>query len=130
MSDSLGSPSAQAKQWGMFCHLSALIGICLPFGNIIAPAVLWKVKGGEDPFIEDQGKEAVNFQICLTLVSLALVVLSIIIGFIPVIRMLSALISLVSIVVGLGGLALLIMGGLKANAGERYRYPFIIRLIK
>ena len=32
--------------------------------------------------------------------------------------------------VGIGNLVMCIIGGLKANNGETYRYPFALRLIK
>jgi uncharacterized Tic20 family protein len=103
----------------MFCHLSALLGIWIPFGTLIGPLILWQMKRESDPFIDAQGKEALNFQITVALAMVACFFLMLlIIGF--------ALIGLVCI----GALVLTIIAGIKANDGVAYRYPFTWRLIK
>ncbi|MCB1589446.1 MAG: DUF4870 domain-containing protein, partial [Xanthomonadales bacterium] len=58
-----GSPSAEERQWGLFAHLSALVGFIIPFGSILGPLIIWQIKKNEMPFVDDQGKEALNFQI-------------------------------------------------------------------
>lgn len=114
-----GAPGNEARQWAMFAHLSALIGFFIPFGNIIAPLVIWQIKKAEFPFVDDQGKEALNFQITVLIAVLVCIVLSfVLIG------------MLLLPVVGIAWLVLTIMAGLKANNGETYRYPFTLRLIK
>ncbi|MCB1569390.1 MAG: DUF4870 domain-containing protein, partial [Xanthomonadales bacterium] len=42
----------------MFAHLSALVGIIIPFGNIIGPLIIWQIKKDQFPSVDDQGKEA------------------------------------------------------------------------
>lgn len=47
MNDSLQplyKPSREVCQWAMFCHLSALIGLVFPFGNLLAPLIFWQMK--------------------------------------------------------------------------------------
>ena len=115
----MGAPSAEAKQWAMFAHLSALLGFLIPFGSIVAPLVIWQIKKNEFPFVDDQGKEALNFQITV----LIAVIVSFLLTFV--------LIGLLLLpIVGIAWLVLTIMGGIKANNGETYRYPFALRLIK
>jgi uncharacterized Tic20 family protein len=63
----LPKPSQEVRQWAMFCHLSALLGIWIPFGNLIGPLILWQMKRETDPFIDAQGKEALNFQITVAI---------------------------------------------------------------
>ncbi|WP_440057252.1 DUF4870 domain-containing protein [Pseudomonas fragariae (ex Marin et al. 2024)] len=122
MSDSLqpfSKPPQSARQWAMFCHLWAFAGLMFPFGNLLGPLIIWQLKKDSDPFIDAQGKEALNFQITVAIaatVSMLLVVL--IIGF--------ALLTLV----GIGAAVLAIIAGIKANDGVNYRYPFTLRLIK
>ena len=53
----------QERTWALFCHIGALAGFIFPFGNIIAPLVIWLIKKEEYPLVDDQGKESVNFQI-------------------------------------------------------------------
>ncbi|MCB1555463.1 MAG: DUF4870 domain-containing protein [Xanthomonadales bacterium] len=113
-----GSPTAEERQWALFAHLSALSGFLIPFGNILGPLVIWLIKKDQLAFVNDQGKEALNFQITVmiaVLVSAGLTV--ILIGF------------LLLPIVGIGALVLTIMAAVKANGGERYRYPFTLRLV-
>ena len=116
---SAGTPSADEKTWGMLAHLSALAGFIIPFGNIIGPLVVWLVKKDTMPFVEKQGKEALNFQITVFIAILICIPLMfILVGFVLL------------FVVGIGALVLSIMAGLKAQNGEDYRYPWALRLIK
>ncbi|MDR6960207.1 putative Tic20 family protein [Pseudomonas brassicacearum] len=115
----LPQPSKEARQWAMFCHLSALLGIWIPFGTLIGPLVIWQLKRESDPFIDAQGKEALNFQITVAIASaISLLLMVVVIGFF--------LFGLVAI----GALVLTIIGGVKANEGQPYRYPFTWRLVK
>ena len=114
-----GSPSAEERQWGLFAHLSALVGFIIPFGSILGPLIIWQIKKAEMPFVDDQGKEALNFQITVFLAVIVSAILTVVlIGF------------LLLLVVGLGALVFTIIGGIKANEGVAYRYPFTLRLIK
>lgn len=110
---------ADARQWGLFAHLSALIGLIIPFGNVLGPLIIWQVKKAEMPFVGDQGKEALNFQITVAIAMLICIVLSFV------------LIGLLLLpIVGIAALVFTIIGGIKANEGQYYRYPFALRLIK
>jgi uncharacterized Tic20 family protein len=113
--------SKDARMWSMFCHLAGLAGYVVPIiiSGIIAPLVVWQIKKEDDPFINDNGKEAVNFQISVGIYALVSIPLCFVcIGFI----MLSA--------VAIFNLVFLIIAAIKANNGERYRYPLCIRFIK
>lgn len=113
-----GTPSAAERQWAMAAHLSALVGFLIPFGNLIGPLVVWQIKKSEMPFVDDQGKEALNFQITVTIAALICMLLMVIaIGF------------LLLPIVGVIALIMTVIAGIKANGGERYRYPFTWRLI-
>jgi uncharacterized Tic20 family protein len=112
-----GAPDRDSQQWGMIAHLSALIGFVIPFGNLIGPLVVWQMKK-DMPFVVDQGKEALNFQITVAIAVFVCLLLSLV-----VIGM------LLLPVVGIGALVLTVMAGIKANNGEAYRYPFTLRLI-
>ena len=113
------APSREVRQWAMFCHLSALLGIWVPFGSLIGPLILWQMKREMDPFVDDQRKEALNFQISVAIASaICLLLMVVVIGFF--------LFGLLAI----GALVLTIIAGVKANEGQVYRYPFTWRLIK
>ena len=51
----------------MLAHLAALLGAYMPFGNILGPLVVWLVKRDDSPEIDRAGKEALNFQISVTI---------------------------------------------------------------
>jgi len=119
--------SKDARMWAMFCHLGGLAGLLpiLPaIGSIIAPLIIWQIKKDEFPFVNEQGKEAVNFQISMVLYGLIGSVACLItcIG--------AVLIPVVICVVGIIDLVFLLIAAVKANNGQHYRYPLTIRFIK
>lgn len=118
-SQSPGELSNDAKTWGMLCHLSAFAGYLVPFGNIAGPLVVWLLKKNEDAFIDDQGKESVNFQITITIAA-------ILAGF--SILLLVGIILLPAVL--LFDLVMKIVAAINASNGTWYRYPLSIRLIK
>ena len=121
----VGTPSAEERQWAMFAHLSALAGCIIPFGSIIGPLVIWQIKKNEMPFVDDQGKEATNFNITMLIICVALWIFTIITFGIGILITFPAF-----VLVGLAWLIFTIIAGIKANEGVAYRYPFAIRLIK
>jgi len=114
-------PAAKRDEnmWAMLCHLTALAGFIIPLGNIIGPLVIWMMKKDQFPLVDDQGKEAVNFQISMTIYYIISAILIIVIIGI-VLLVILALFSLVMTIIAM----------MKANNGERYRYPLTIRLVK
>lgn len=107
------------KNWGMLCHLIALLAMPLGFGHILGPLIVWLMKRETHPFIDDQGKESLNFQISMSLYTLvAALSLCIVIGVVllPVIVVLNVI--------------FVIIASIKASSGEAYRYPLTIRLVK
>ena len=122
--------SAEERQWAMFAHLSALVGGLLTsaaggWGTFIGPLVIWLVKKDTMPFVNDQGKEALNFNIPVAINCLALVLLSIVTLGIGLIIAIPAW-----VIVGIAWLVLTILAAVKANEGVAYRYPLTLRLIK
>lgn len=109
------SSSQDDRTMAMLTHLS---GILLGF---IVPLIIWLVNKDNPSkgFLNDQSKEALNFQITLLFVYIIGIILSII--------LIGALINMVAWV---ACLVLSIIAGLKAKEGIAYRYPFAIRLIK
>ena len=113
------APSTEAKQWAFFAHLSALVGFVIPFGSLLGPLIIWQMKKNEMPFVDDQGREALNFQITMAIAFVVCCVLMLIlIGF------------LLAAIVGLVDIIYTIIAAIAANNGQTYRYPFNLRLIK
>lgn len=112
-------PMADKKEqtWAMLCHLSALsLFLGIPFGNIIGPLVLWLVGRNEGELADDQGKEALNFQLSVMLYIVLLLISIIGIILIPVVIV--------------GDIVLTIIATVRASSGEYYRYPWTIRFLK
>jgi uncharacterized Tic20 family protein len=105
--------------WGMGCHLIALSGLLFPPAAVIGPLVFWLIKKDEMEFVNDQGKESLNFQItCAIFFIICFVLLFVVIGFF--------------LMVGLFvfWLVFTILAAVKASNGELYRYPVNFRFIK
>ena len=116
---SLVEQDKRARDWAMFGHLSGLVGWSLiPLGNLIAPLVIWQLRKDELPFAGEEAKEALNFQISLSIYFVVAVLLCVVlVGFLLVPA------------IYIGGVVLTIIGGIRASNGERYRYPFTLRLV-
>lgn len=110
----------QTDTWGMLCHLTALSAyVGIPFGHIVGPLVIWLIKKDELPFVDDQGKESLNFEISMSIYALIAGLLCLIlIGFVLLFALIIAHVVFV------------ILATVKASNGERYRYPLTIKFIK
>ena len=113
------TPSYEVRQGAMLCHLAAFLGFVFPFGSVVGPLILWQMKKEVDPFIDDQGKEALNFQITVAIAWIACIVLAFaVIGF------------FLMVALAIATVVLTIIGSIKANKGIVYHYPLTWRLIK
>lgn len=115
------NPQAKEEQnWAMICHLAALAGFVIPLGNVLGPLVVWLIKKDTMPLVDVHGKEALNFQITVTIA----MVISILLMFV--------LIGILLVfVVGIGALVLTILAAVKVSNGQLdYKYPFAFRLVK
>ena len=125
------APPQEERTWALFAHLSVLVGGLVTygwaasFGSFLGPLIIWLVKKDTMPFVADQAKEALNFGITLTILCVALLMLTILsLG-------IGALVTVpLFILIGLGALVLVIVAAIKANEGVAYRYPITLRLIK
>jgi uncharacterized protein len=112
-----GAADANARQWAMIAHLSALAGLVIGL-NWLGPLLVYLVKKDEHPFIADQSREALNFNLSVfvyVIVSAILIVL-----FIGILLLPAVLIA---------WLVLTVIAAMRANNGEQYRYPLTIRLV-
>lgn len=101
------------KNMAMLCHLLAI------FTSFIGPLVIWLIKKDESPFVNEQGKEALNFQITVIIAMCVSGLLTFVcIG------------ALLIPVVGVVDLVFCIMATVKTSRGETYRYPVSLRLLK
>lgn len=126
----LSAPTAEERQWAMFAHLSALLGGLVTgwiggWGWFLGPLIIWLMKKDSMPFVNDQAKEALNFNITVAIIFVILTILGIVtlgVGFLIALPLM--------IIIGIAALVFIIMAAIKANEGVAYRYPFALRLIK
>ncbi|MBI1388676.1 MAG: DUF4870 domain-containing protein [bacterium] len=108
-----------ARTWAMLCHLAGFMFYLLPgVGQIVGPLIIWLIKKDEYGFVDEQGKEAINFQISFTIYGLISAFL--LIAFIGILLIPMLLVAQI---------VLMVIAAIKANDGEHYRYPLTIRFI-
>ena len=104
------------KNWAVLSHLSAFV-MFLGIPALVGPLVIWLLKR-DLPYVDDQGKEALNFNISFLIygiVSAFLVILLIGLVLLPI--------------VFVTWFVLVIVASVKAAAGEHYRYPLTMRFV-
>ena len=99
----------------MLCHGLAIVTW------FIGPLIVWLMKRDSSPYIDDQGKEALNFQITITIFYLAAGVLTCVSFF---------ALSFLPVAVILVNLIFCIMAMVGASSGQVYRYPVSLRIIR
>ena len=115
MSETVQTPE---KTWEILCHLLALAGFVIPFGNIIGPLALWLIKKDQVPSVDRHGKESLNFQISMTIYAIIAGVS--ILAMIGIVLLPAVLIT---------NLVFVIIASIKASNGEFYSYPLSIRFL-
>ncbi len=114
-------PDEETKQeriWCTLCHLSALAGYLLPFGHVLLPLLIWVTKRAKVRGVDDAGMESLNFQLTVSLFGLIGIMLSAV--FIGLVLLFALVVLHVSMT---------LVACLRAQRGERVRYPVNIRII-
>jgi uncharacterized Tic20 family protein len=114
-----GNVEQQTRQWAMLLHLSQLAGFIVPFGGLIIPILIWQMKKAELPELDTHGKIVANWIISAILYSFLCVPLFFVIIGIPLVMILGVL-----------AIVFPIIGGIKANSGEVWKYPLSIPFFK
>lgn len=115
--------------WASFCHFSAFFGllvwlptstIWIPIGHLLGPLLAWAWKRHTSPFIDEAGREALNFQIAMS--AYGIVVFALFYYFL----LSYAILALVVV-----DMTTVVTAGVRSSRGESYRYPLILfRLLK
>lgn len=108
----LTSSNQDDRTMSMIAHLGGGIG------GFLVPLIVWLIKKEQSKFIEQEGKEALNFQLNILVYQLIALIPS------------ACLFGVPTLAIYVYGLVMGIIAGLKANKGEPYRYPATIRVIK
>ncbi|WP_339757314.1 DUF4870 domain-containing protein [uncultured Winogradskyella sp.] len=142
------------KNLATFIHLSTFSRFIIPFGNFIGPIVLWAANKGKSDFIDQHGKQAINFQISVLLYAIIIGTISVPFFIFKLFRGLDVIdfhgfhnfhinvgepSALLYIGGGLGALAiiafiielaLIVKASLSARDGNLYKYPLTINFLK
>jgi uncharacterized Tic20 family protein len=111
--------SFNEKQWVLISHLSGFAGYIFPLGHLLGPLLIWLLKKEQSAAVEEHAREALNFQISISIYFLiASILIVAVIGL--------ALIPILIIV----QIVLMIKAALEADRGGFYTYPITIRFIK
>ncbi|GMV25124.1 MAG: hypothetical protein AMXMBFR58_11550 [Phycisphaerae bacterium] len=105
------------RTWGLFMHLSTIVSMMV--FPVVPALVLWLIKRKESPFLDDTGKEVINFQISLFLYSMLSALLAAILIGIPL--------AIGVMVLGVVGI---IKGTIAGSKGHYFRYPMCIRMVR
>ncbi|MBD0293151.1 MAG: DUF4870 domain-containing protein [Jiangellaceae bacterium] len=102
----------------MGAHLSAFLAAYIALG-FLGPLVVLLVRGERSPFVRQHAVEALNFNLTVLIyVAICIVLAFVLIGL------------LLFIPLGILYLIAVIMGAMRASAGQPYRYPLTIRFVK
>ncbi len=108
--------ASDTKMWGMFIHLSQLCSYLVPLAGLVVPIVLWQIKKDESEIIDRHGRIVANWLITKAILCVVFFALCFVVVGFPLIVAL----AVVSIIFP-------IIGGVKANNGEVWRYPLSIK---
>lgn len=108
--------ASDAKGWAALAHLSAF-GMFLGVPSLVGPFLVWLFKR-DDPYVDQQAKEALNFNISFLIYGIASMLMIILLVGILLLP-----------IVFVTWFVLVILAAVKASAGEDYRYPLTIRFV-
>ena len=114
-----GSVDPQVRTTAVAAHLSTLVGLVVPFGSVIGPLAVWLTRRDRDPFIDQNGREALNFGISIAIYGAVVLVAALMLVGIPFL-----IVGVVAWVV------LASLAAVKASQGQSYRYPLTMRLVR
>ena len=119
---------AEDKQWASFAHFGGALGAFLGAGTAgwIAPLIIYLVFKDRGPFTRQESKEALNFQLTVTIYVVGLYI----VGTILALVLIGFLLYPIAWIVGILGVIFGIIGGVKVNNGEAYRYFHAFRMVK
>jgi uncharacterized protein len=108
----------QSRQWAMILHFSLLAGLIVPLAGFVAPIIIWQVKKAELPALDIHGKIVLNWLISSLIYAVISLILIVVLIGIPLL-----------ILLGVLSVVFPIIGGIKANNGEEWKYPLSIRFL-
>lgn len=66
-------PDRRTRKWAAACHLAGLAWFtAIPLGWLILPFIIWRMARHDHPYIDEQGREALNYQLSLTIYNIVI----------------------------------------------------------
>ena len=132
-------------------HIGTFGALVFPLGNLIVPIIIWALYGKKDEFVNHHAREAVNFQLSLSLYAilasiimlpLIIVVFGVEMGTLSITSDMDLSIAsfgiagaivfaliILAIFIVVGDVVYTLIAANEAASGRKYRYPFTIRFI-
>lgn len=137
-------------------HLSSLSQYFIPFGNFIFPIVIWASSKEKSEFVDEQGKQVINFQLSLFIYSLILILIAVPTLLFSIFSngdfshienaeymfenfnfaevsggiIIAVIAVMIFCVMKSAEFFLIIYGAVKASHGVHFKYPFTINFLK
>ncbi len=145
------------KNLAAIMHLSTFSKFFIPLGNFILPLILWTMNKDKSEFVDQHGKQAINFQLSILLYAIAAIIIAIPIFLYAFAKnfpeelimnnhhiyidgndlhnaegfiIFGLLAAIIAVTVFIIEIVLVITAMTKANNGEAYKYPLTINFIK
>ena len=124
--ESVQEPTEDFKPWGMemnqFCllmHLSQFASYIVPAAGLVLPIVMWSTNKDKSEIIDQHGKNILNWMISSVIyIVISMILMLVLIGFVTIFAVLICTI------------VFSVIGAIKANDGQVYKYPLTITFIK
>jgi uncharacterized Tic20 family protein len=114
--------AAEDRQWAMWSHIGGVLGP-------IPPLIIWLIFKDRGALTNQEGKEALNFQITIFLAQVVNFILGLILTAVTL-GLWFFVQTLIGWAIAIVGIVFAIIAGVKVNGGGTYRYPFAVRFIK
>lgn len=145
--------SKQHKNIATLIHLSTFSRFIFPLGNFLGPLLLWATNKEKSNFVDNHGKQALNFQLSILFYTLVIGILSIPFFIFKLFKgfhldffhshnwhfsfheaspllVFGGLLGFFAIIAFILELVFIIKASIKAKDGEPYNYPLTINFIK
>lgn len=124
--ESVQESTEEFKPWGMemnqFCllmHLSQFASYIVPAAGLVLPIVMWSTNKDKSEIIDQHGKNILNWMISSVIyIVISMILMLVLIGFVTIFAVLICTI------------VFSVIGAIKANDGQVYKYPLTITFIK
>jgi uncharacterized Tic20 family protein len=130
-----GYPSSEDKTYALVAHFGGAVGAFVSAGvlGFVGPLIAYLARGAQSPTVKEHAKAALNFFIPLGGLAIVLFIARICNGIVTpsgIDLLIGLLLGLLQFVTWLVAVIFGILGGVRANEGKLYKYPFSFPIIK